>query len=455
MVFDDFSSDTIANYNTVGDPVISDGVIELSGSKTAIHDDSQGTLCVTAKLLKLDINNYSTYLLLSQNPSWALTADIDGYFLRFRGSTYNYWQLYRYIDGSALVLGTGGDTCDGWIFGRLYRDGANIIARCGQAALDVSVSTNDETWEADLYAGVRSANPANQADNLECRTSHLITCTGLPDGYWFKVADAVLETGTEAKAQASSGTATVDAGAVLFPLYWVGVFDGDPDDGGSLVETITYLTHADMGGGDAFAYSEDVVTYTKEFTSDSLIKATQQYDFDVDGRIKDTSTILLATDAIVKAIEEATITADGRIMATGQKDITVDSLVKSRLLEEFETDALITERTVKSITADGRIKDVVETTITTNADVVDRLVKEFMADGYIRATTDYGITADGRIKVVSTETFTVDGIIRFNVIGVTGEAFWIELIGKSKWIEVDGASKWIELVGKAKFNEGG
>ena len=51
--------------------------------------------------------------------------------------------------------------------------------------------------------------------------------------------------------------------------------------------------------------------------------------------------------------------------------------------------------------------------------------------------------------------FTVDGIIKFNIISVTGEASWIELLGKSKWVEVDGETKWIELIGKAKFNGGG
>ena len=50
--------------------------------------------------------------------------------------------------------------------------------------------------------------------------------------------------------------------------------------------------------------------------------------------------------------------------------------------------------------------------------------------------------------------FTIDIIIRFNALGVSGKTSWVELIGKSNWVEIDGETKWVELVGKAKFNEG-
>ena len=442
LLLDLFDTDTSADYETSGGTVsVSGGALSIGANGWVQRLSITGVGCSTVVGSRESGRNACPWL--GQATPITTAANQDGY-----DAAYNNTSIYfrKITNGAAADIGSNHFATNGAATTRSYYTASGVVIRCGSTAggvLNAYVSVADTTYTAKNYGGIFFyGNNSLVVYSLELRTSYLIACSGMTDGHYLRVSDGV---STPQEAVASGGSASVDAGAVLFPLASVQIRTAAAG-GGDLIAEITSATLTDMGGGDAFTYTEDFTQNNKEITTDSLIKATQQYDFDVDGRIKDTSTILLATDAIVKAIEEATITADGRIMATGQKDITVDSLVKSRLLEEFETDALITERTVKSITADGRIKDVVETTITTNADVVDRLVKEFMADGYIRATTDYGITADGRIKVVSTETFTVDGIIRFNVIGVTGEAFWIELIGKSKWIE---------LVGKAKFNEGG
>ena len=57
-----------------------------------------------------------------------------------------------------------------------------------------------------------------------------------------------------------AGLATVDAGLVLFPLSSVQIRTAAAG-GGDLVAEITSGTLADMGGGDAFAYSAGAAKY--------------------------------------------------------------------------------------------------------------------------------------------------------------------------------------------------
>lgn len=258
LLRDDFSTDTSADYDAYGITfAVEDGKLsmDISASGPIVRKAINGALCVTTRVAPNNDSNYCGGPALWQHSPIDAAADVDGY----TGCKYGTTNAYSLPFTDNVLASLGYQAVEGWTKGvywqqRLYRDGPALHYRFGPSGLVSVISGDDATYTSGLYPGVY-CRYQTLFDYLDARTSHLITCTGLPTGYWFKVADAVLDTGTEAKAQESGGTATVDAGAVLFPLYWVGVFDGDPDDGGNLVTTITNLTLSDMGGGDVFAYS--------------------------------------------------------------------------------------------------------------------------------------------------------------------------------------------------------
>jgi len=125
--------------------------------------------------------------------------------------------------------------------------------KVGQSALTASASQTDGTYAGSLYPGAflrYSVTNNENIDWLDARTSHQITVSSLPDGSSVVVSDGT----TTASADTAAGTATVDAGAVLFPLASVSVYSG-AGGGGDLLATLTTGDYADMGGGDVFTYS--------------------------------------------------------------------------------------------------------------------------------------------------------------------------------------------------------
>jgi hypothetical protein len=56
------------------------------------------------------------------------------------------------------------------------------------------------------------------------------------------------------------------------PRPSVAIYNGDPDDGGTLVEEITNATLSDMGGGDVYSYTTISKRYFMMKKSDSDIR---------------------------------------------------------------------------------------------------------------------------------------------------------------------------------------
>lgn len=137
---------------------------------------------------------------------------------------------------------------------RVHVVGTTVYGKYGATALSTAISATDSTYTSGS-AALRATGSVSY-DFLDARTAATITCSGVPTGNYLRVSDGT----TAAEAQESSGTATVDAGAVLFPLSSVQIRTAS-GGGGSLVAELTSTDLTDMGGGDAFAYSADGTTY--------------------------------------------------------------------------------------------------------------------------------------------------------------------------------------------------
>ena len=143
-----------------------------------------------------------------------------------------------------------------WLLQRIYLYGSgSLVGKTGSTAFTTTLTATDTTFTTGFSGGmgVSCASGAVDFDWIDIRTAHTITCTGMTDGHYLRVTDGV----TAAEAAASSGTATVDAGAVLFPLTSVAIYT-EAAGAGTKVAEILAAALADMGGGDAFAYAADV-----------------------------------------------------------------------------------------------------------------------------------------------------------------------------------------------------
>lgn len=226
---------------------------------------------------------------------------------------------------AALVKGT-------YYLLRVYVDSGTIYGKFGTTAFTKELSGSD----GDMTSGSAAlrAGHANTFDWFDIRTSHKVVMTALPSGYYLKVSDGT----TAAKAAESSGTATVDAGAVLFPLASVSVYDGDPDSGGSLVCDLDTGDYADMGGGDEYTY---VTIVDKEFTADSYVKATTLKTFLSDAYIKSTSEETITVDSFVAERLVKELSLDGYISVPNYVNITVDGYVLGTVEFVFTVDGII------------------------------------------------------------------------------------------------------------------
>lgn len=249
LLRDDFGSDTSANYSkTAGTLSVSSGRLEASSACGATRKTITGVLCAT---VRGNFYGGQTGTLLSQNELSSEAATIDIYSIHYDGAN---WLLRRLVNGSATTLATvATPDLDLNTYGvsRLYRSGTSIVGRFGVTTLAGSGSAVDTTYTTGLYGGPMPVGSAYRyADYLDLRTSHLITVNSLPAGSSVVVSDGT----TTASADTTAGTATVDAGAVLFPLASISVYSST-GGGGSLLAQITSATLADMGGGDVFTYS--------------------------------------------------------------------------------------------------------------------------------------------------------------------------------------------------------
>jgi len=160
-------------------------------------------------------------------------------------------QLRKRVDGSSSGID------DGWTsdrslgteyLWRLFIDSGTIRLHHGATTLAAFLSGTDNAFTQGQFSIWGHYYGGASWNWVDVRTSHEITCTGMSTGHYLRVSDGT----TAAEAQESSGTATVDAGLVLFPLSSVQIRTAS-GGGGSLVAELGTGDYADMGGGDVYA----------------------------------------------------------------------------------------------------------------------------------------------------------------------------------------------------------
>ena len=250
LVRDDFSQDTVADYDTnIGTLNVTNGLLGTDTSITKfVHEGSYGAYCVTGKL-SVGTTNGPMMALWANCPLDA-NEDVDGYTVRIAEGSYTNTSVGKYENNGYLAFTTvGNSTTDG--LARVYYDGTTLYGRTGSSSAFANVATKDTTlYAGPFYGGGMLRYAGETCDWIDIRTSHELTCTGLPSGYYLRAYDGNIYR----KAQESSGTATLDAGELLFPLTTVAVYNGDPDGGGSLVVELDTGDYPNMGGGDSFSW---------------------------------------------------------------------------------------------------------------------------------------------------------------------------------------------------------
>jgi hypothetical protein len=133
---------------------------------------------------------------------------------------------------------------------RGYISGGTVYARFGYTSLGAGISASDATYAQGSF-GFRCSWDIKH-DWVDARPAHTVICTGLPAGSSVVCSDGT----TPASADTAAGTATVDCGAVLFPLASVTVYSST-GGGGDVLVALDTGDYADMGGGDSFEYAAD------------------------------------------------------------------------------------------------------------------------------------------------------------------------------------------------------
>jgi len=255
LLYDDFSTDTEANYEgnhayfaVSGGAMVSSGV---PGDVYLCRADIFAAKVMTCRAKSSSWTaNYQTPCVVGGSDVYG-TFMPSGYIVQLE-STADQCYISCYPNGgsgaytiqSAVSVDLTDDTYCLW---RLYIHGGRVYLKQGATALVSRHDEADATHTAG-HIGINAYAGTCSWDWVEARTSQLISCTSMPPGAYLRVSDGT----TTAEAQAVGGTATVDAGLVLFPLTSVQVRTAS-GGGGSLIAEITSATLTDMGGGDVFA----------------------------------------------------------------------------------------------------------------------------------------------------------------------------------------------------------
>lgn len=256
---DEFTSDTLSNYTIK--PEASAGVWQAgydsnylfrgsgySGASSVARTGWTGASCVTCRMY---MNSNSNEICLYLADSFDTGYLYNSYFnqLYNPGTGLN---LYRRSGGTSTWLAFVAMPASGGHYynQRVVDAGSTVYALSGKTSLGSLATKTGESTFGPGFPVVSCSTAGYKCDWLEARTSHLITCSGLPSGYKFEVSDGT----TTVVATESGGTATVDAKAVLFPLAQVRVLNASNQE----VANLTSATLSDMGGGDAFAYDNSV-----------------------------------------------------------------------------------------------------------------------------------------------------------------------------------------------------
>jgi lysophospholipase L1-like esterase len=257
LAYDDFSTDTIANYTSYTRAGKTAPTWAISGGYLSETTDNGGgwllrngittAKCVTTRMKLPVYGNGPQICAAAKGVSYCPGYSFDA---RAGGGSQG---ITRWDSNAAtgLVAANGYVSVGPYAVVRIYHDGTSIWAKGGLTTLGtISRTASDATYTsgtAGFHHNYIEPATADAYDWVDIRTSHLVICSGLPANYQIWVDDGT----TEAKATAAAGTATVDTGQVLFPLAKIRIADAND----AVATTITSATLTDMGGGDEFVFS--------------------------------------------------------------------------------------------------------------------------------------------------------------------------------------------------------
>lgn len=243
LLRDDFGSDTLGSYtisDNAGDWSITGGELVYVGSSewSMVSRPAIDTAKVFTCKVKLtsDVTDYYDYGLYG------------AYFIETSGSNASKYSVYDALASELATIETATRTINVYHIYRLYILGGHVYTSYGATELAAKSDTTNGSYTAGYPAF--GGNKAQKFDWVDARSAITIICTGMSSGHYLRVSDGT----TAAEAQESGGTATVNAGLVLFPLATVQIRSAS-GGGGDLIEELGTGDYADMGGGDVFEYS--------------------------------------------------------------------------------------------------------------------------------------------------------------------------------------------------------
>lgn len=243
--YDQFGSDTSADYDpAAGTLSVSSGYMTCSTTGPFVCPTASGILCQTLNGYTVTAGTSGPAVALWTHNNVDATADRDGYRLEHSGTQ---WLLRKFVDNGTTTLdseNTPDPANTTWYYIRVYVASGTVYGRYGAGDLSGVVSGEDSTYTSGFYGGGAFAAASVRVDNFHSCTTHLVTVTTLPAGSSVVCSDGA----TTATANTSAGTATVDCGAVLFPLATITAYDSTNGSGNVLVQ-LTTGDYADMCGG--------------------------------------------------------------------------------------------------------------------------------------------------------------------------------------------------------------
>jgi len=178
-----------------------------------------------------------------------------------------------------------------------------------------------------------------------------------------------------------------------------------------------YCTYTPGGGPE---------TYTKDFTADSILKATSTKTLTTDAILLKEAIKTLSVDAILEAVvgkpftadallqltSTKTLTADAYLRAVGTKTFTVDSILKGTYTKALTADAYLTSPFTKTLNIDAYLEATQTKTVQLDAYLQKPYTKTLAADAFLRETFTKTLSIDAFLTEPQATAFTVDAFLK-------------------------------------------
>ena len=151
--------------------------------------------------------------------------------------------------------------------------------------------------------------------------------------------------------------------------------------------------------------------YSKLFTVDAVLVATQTKTFTTDGYLVDRLDKTFTTDAVLQATETKDFSINALLQATNIKDFSIDSILEATETKEYTIDSILVNRFTKPFTVDAILVTTESKEFTINAILTGTATKEFTVDSLLKTTNTKEFSVDAHLHSTETKDFTIDSIL--------------------------------------------